>query len=68
MKKIIMVLLVLCMGIIIYFFIKEQLNGIVLSHTENTLLSITYLVAGISIFILYWKRRLENKNQSNSNT
>lgn len=67
MKKISMLLLVLSAVIIAWFFIKEQLNGIVLSGKENRILSITYLVTGISIFILYWTKRSENKNQEEAN-
>jgi hypothetical protein len=47
------IFLLISIIIIIYLFIKEQLRGIVLSHAENTLLSITYLVIGISLIILF---------------
>lgn len=63
MKKIIIILLALCMITIIYFFIKEQFKGIVLSNKENTLLSITYLVTGISLLILFRLKHLEKKKQ-----
>ena len=49
------------MIIIIYFFVKEQFKGIALSSNENMLLSITYLIVGISLFILYKKRNVENE-------
>lgn len=63
MKKISVLLLVLSAVIIGYFFIKEQFNDLVLSRKENTILSITYLVTGISLLILYWIKRAENKKQ-----
>jgi hypothetical protein len=56
MKKISVLLLVVCGGIIIYLFIKEQFNGMVLSGKENMLLSITYLLVGVCLLILYLKR------------
>ena len=56
MKKISVLLLVVCAGIIIYLFIKEQFNGMVLSGKENMLLSITYLLVGVCLLILYLKR------------
>ena len=62
MKKLSVLLLVVSGGIIIYFFIKEQFNGMVLSSGENMLLSITYLLVGISLIILYLKRP---RNESN---
>ena len=67
MKKISMLLLVFSAVIIAWFFIKEQFNGIVLSGKENRILSITYLVTGISLFILYRMKRSENKNQEEAN-
>jgi|GEM_PF-1279003 len=63
MKKISFLFLIVSIGIIIYFFIKEQFRGIVLSQWENMLLSITYLVVGISLIILYRIKYLEKKNQ-----
>ena len=61
------------MAIIIWLFVKEQFKGVVLSKSENTLLSITYLVMGISIFIfarlnsLQKKKEEENKQVSRKN-
>lgn len=66
MKKISFTFLFLSIGIIIYFFIKEQFRGITLSHNENILLSITYLLIGISLIILYRIKYLENKKKENS--
>jgi len=63
MKKIIIPVLALCMITIIYLFIKEQFKGVVLSQKENTLLSITYLVTGISLIILFRIKHSEKKNQ-----
>ncbi len=62
MKKLSVLLLVVCGGIVIYLFIKEQFNGIVLSAKENLLLSVTYLMVGICLLILYLKRP---RNRSN---
>lgn len=67
MKKISFIFLLLSMAIIIYFFVREQFNGIVLSQKENTLLSITYLVVGISLLILFSIKYRENKNQDSHN-
>jgi hypothetical protein len=52
MKKILVVILLLGLGVIIYFFVKEQFQGIVLSHDENILLSVLYLVVGICVLAL----------------
>jgi hypothetical protein len=52
MKKILVVILLLGLGVIIYFFVKEQFQGIVLSHDENILLSVLYLVVGICMLTL----------------
>ncbi|MGN6194653.1 MAG: hypothetical protein ACTHOB_06920 [Ginsengibacter sp.] len=65
MKKISFIFLLLSIAIIIYFFIKEQFRGITLSSTENIILSITYLVVGISLLILFRLKHLENKQQEN---
>lgn len=63
MKKISFIFLLLSIGIIIYFFIKEQFKGIVLSNKENMLLSITYLVVGICLLILFRRKYIENKKK-----
>jgi amino acid transporter len=65
MKKISFILLLSSIGIIIYFFIKEQFRGITLSQKENLLLSITYLIVGISLIILFRIKHFENKNKEN---
>ncbi|HEY9342796.1 MAG TPA: hypothetical protein VIQ23_14520 [Hanamia sp.] len=52
MKKLSLLFLLLGMGVIIYFFIKEQFKGVTLSHEENMTLSITYLVIGLCMLIL----------------
>jgi putative copper export protein len=61
MKKIIIFILVLSMGLIIYFFIIEQFNGIVLTNKENIFLSVLYLIVGISVLILARINFLKNK-------
>jgi hypothetical protein len=65
MKKISFILLLSSIGIIIYFFIKEQFRGITLSQKENLLLSITYLIVGISLIIIFRIKHFENKNKEN---
>jgi amino acid transporter len=65
MKKISFILLLSSIGIIIYFFIKEQFRGITLSQKENLLLSINYLIVGISLIILFRIKHFENKNKEN---
>jgi len=67
MKKISFFFLIASIAIIIYFFIKEQFRGIVLSRWENLLLAITYLVVGISLIILYRIKYLENKKKEKTN-
>lgn len=67
MKKIIILFLLLCMVTIIYFFIKEQFKDITLSHKENTILSVTYLITGISLLILFRFNYLEKKKGQDSN-
>jgi amino acid transporter len=65
MKKFSFIFLLLSIGIIIYFFIKEQFRGIALSQKENLLLSITYLIVGISLIILFRIKHFENKKKEN---
>ncbi|MEO8720986.1 MAG: hypothetical protein ABI297_03250 [Ginsengibacter sp.] len=65
MKNISIIFLLLCGLVIIYFFIQEQFKGVVLSQKENLLLSITYLIVGISLLILFRLKHLENKNKKN---
>jgi hypothetical protein len=62
-KRTIILLLALGMGIIIYFFIKEQFKGVTLTHDENIFLSLTYLANGILILIFARIKYLEKKNQ-----
>ena len=61
MKKIIIFILVLSMGLIIYFFIIEQFNGIVLTNKENIFLSVLYLIVGICVLLLARINFLKNK-------
>jgi preprotein translocase subunit YajC len=63
MKVISFIFLLVSIIIIVYFFIKEQFRGIVLSSTENTILSITYLVVGICLIILFRMKNQENKKK-----
>jgi hypothetical protein len=54
------------MGIIIYFFIKEQFRGIALSQKENIFLAVTYLIVGIALLILFRLKNLENKKEKHT--
>jgi len=65
MKRISFIFLIISIIIIAYFFIQEQFRGITLSSTENIILSITYLVVGISLLILFRLKHLENKQEEN---
>lgn len=65
MKKIAFIILLLSIVTIIYFFIKEQLNGIVLSRNENMVLSVTYLLVGISLLTIFWLKNKENNKEEN---
>jgi hypothetical protein len=58
MKKVAVILFFASIGVIIYFFIKEQFKGIALSHTENIVLSIAYFGFAIAniIFIVLSKK------------
>ena len=49
------------MGLIIYFFIKEQFSGIVLTNKENISLSVLYLIVGICVLFLARINFLKNK-------
>lgn len=64
MKKIIILLLVACAVTIGYLFCKEQFQGTTLSKSENMILSITYLVTGITVFMMYRIKYLEKKNEN----
>jgi hypothetical protein len=61
MKKLCFFFLITGMIVIIYLFVKEQFKGIVLTSGENMLLSITYLVVGVALFILYKKRNVQGR-------
>jgi len=63
MKKLFIFILVASMAAIAYFFIKEQWQGAVLSHEENTFLSGLYLVVGISILVLARIKHAEDRNK-----
>jgi len=65
MKRISFIVLLTGFIIIAYLFIKEQFRGIILSSTENTILSITYLVVGICLIILFRIKNQENKKKEN---
>ncbi|HXS58833.1 MAG TPA: hypothetical protein VN726_22070 [Hanamia sp.] len=62
-KKTSLGFMLLSCAVIIFFFIKEQFRGIVLSSAENMTLSITYLVFGLSMLIFGRINFLENKKE-----
>jgi amino acid transporter len=64
MKKAAFIILFLSAITIIYLFIKEQFNGVVLSRMENLVLSITYLLVGISMLVLFRIKSKENKEEN----
>lgn len=61
MKGLSLFFMLISMCIIVYFFIKEQFNGITLSHKENMILSASYLIMAIAFIILARVRFLEKK-------
>jgi hypothetical protein len=63
MKKLLIFILVVSMGAIAYFFIREQFEGAILSHEENTFLSVLYLVVGIAILVLARIKYAEDRNK-----
>jgi hypothetical protein len=62
-KKTSLGFMLLSCAVIIYFFVKEQFRGIVLSSAENMTLSITYLVFGLSMLIFGRINFLEKKKE-----
>ena len=62
-KKTSLGFMLLSCAVIIYFFIKEQFRGIVLSSAENMTLSISYLVFGLSMLIFGRINFLEKKKE-----
>ena len=62
-KKTSLGFMLLSCAVIVYFFIKEQFRGVVLSSTENMTLSITYLVFGLSMLIFGRINFLEKKKE-----
>jgi len=64
MKRLLFILLLICFITIVYFFIKEQFNKVVLTSGENLVLSITYLLVGIILLVLFIIKNSENKKRS----
>ncbi|HZW71182.1 MAG TPA: hypothetical protein VFF57_09910 [Hanamia sp.] len=64
MKRLLFILLLICFITIAYFFIKEQFNKVVLTSRENLVLSITYLLVGIILLVLFIIKNRENKKRS----
>jgi len=63
MKKFLFFSLVICFITIVYFFIREQFNKVVLTHNENLALSVTYLLVGIILLILFITKNKEDKKK-----
>jgi hypothetical protein len=63
MKKFLFFSLVICFITIVYFFIREQFNKVVLTHNENLALSVTYLLVGIILLILFIIKNKEDKKK-----
>jgi hypothetical protein len=63
MKKLLFFSLVICFITIVYFFIREQFNKVVLTHNENLALSVTYLLVGIILLILFITKNKEDKKK-----
>lgn len=57
-------MLLICFITIAYFFIKEQFNKVVLTSGENLVLSITYLLVGIILLILFIVKNREDRKRS----
>lgn len=64
MKRLLFILLLICFITIVYFFIKEQFNKVVLTSGENLVLSITYLLVGIVLLILFIVKNRENRKEA----
>lgn len=62
-KKTSLGFMLLSCAVIIYFFIKEQFRGVVLSSAENITLSVAYLVFGLSMLIFGRINFLEKKKE-----
>ena len=63
MRKFLFFLLVICFITIVYFFIREQFNKVVLNRNENFALAVTYLLVGIILLILFIIKNKENKKK-----
>ena len=59
-RNVIVLCLLISMAFIVYYFIKEQFNHVVLSQKENIFLSVLYLVVGIGALILFRMKNTDN--------
>lgn len=66
MKKISLVVLLLCFITIIYFFIVEQFRGEILSPRQNMILTTSYFLVAIALIILFSTKANEKKKGNNS--
>jgi hypothetical protein len=64
MRKFLFFLLLISFITIVYFFIREQFNKVVLNRNENFALAVTYLLVGIILLILFIIKNKENKKNS----
>jgi len=61
MKNVLIIILLASMACIVYFFVEEQFKGVVLTQKENILLSVLYIVVGLSVLLLIKIRSSEKK-------
>ncbi|HEY5408754.1 MAG TPA: hypothetical protein VIJ92_16790 [Ginsengibacter sp.] len=61
MKNILIIILLASMACIVYFFVEEQFKGVVLTQKENILLSVLYIVVGLSVLLLIKIKSSEKK-------
>ena len=63
MRKFLFFLLLISFITIVYFFIREQFNKVVLNRNENFALAVTYLLVGIILLILFIIKNKKNKKK-----
>ena len=61
MKNVLIIILLASMACIVYFFVEEQFKGVVLTQKENILLSVLYIVVGLSVLLLIKIKSSEKK-------
>jgi hypothetical protein len=63
MKNLLIIILLASMACIAYFFVEEQFKGVVLTQSENILLSVLYLIVGLSVLGLIRIKSSEKKKE-----